>query len=146
MLVWAEIGEGVALAVGGLALAADLQSIVQPHLPSLKIWLGNYIPNLLPITSPISTVSASLYWANSNGNGWRLATYDEIISQNGLFVCLSDKGTNGALFVDYTPVPGSITRINEEMYKENYCRYLGTKEGWGDIVSGMNYCKNVQFR
>jgi hypothetical protein len=147
MLVWAEIGEGVALTVAALVLAADVQAAAQPYLPSLKIWLGTAMQNTLPIVDPISTASSSLYWATvPSSQTVTLATYDEILTQQGLFVCLSDQGTTGPLFMNYSPIPGSLTPVNEDSYKENYCRYLSAKEGWGDIVSGMDYCKNVKFR
>lgn len=77
---------------------------------------------------------------------YSLATYNEILTQKGLFVCLSDKGTTGFLAIDYTPIPGSLTPINEDAYKESYCRYLSVKQGWSDIVSGMDYCKNVKYK
>jgi hypothetical protein len=145
LLVWAELGEGVALTVAALALAADVQSAAQPYLPSLKIGLGNAIQNTLPIADPISTDSSSLYWASMpTYNGYSLATYDEILTQKGLFVCLSDQGTSGFLSINSTPVPGSLTSINEDAYKDNYCRYLSVEQGWSDIVSGMDYCKNVK--
>jgi hypothetical protein len=147
LLVWAELGEGVALTVAGLALAADVQSAAQPYLPSLKIWLGNVIQTILPIMDPISTDSSSLYWASMpTYNGYSLATYDEILTQKGLFVCLSDQGTSGFLSVNSTPVPGSLTSVNEDAYKEDYCRYLSVEQGWSDIASGMDYCKNVKYR
>jgi hypothetical protein len=148
LLVWAELGEGVALTVAAVALAADVQAAAQPYLPSLKLWLKNAIQNTLPIADPISTASSSLYWASMpTYDGYSLATYDEILTQKGLFVCLSDQGSSsGSLFINSSPVPGSLTPINEDAYKENYCRYLSVDQGWSDIVSGMDYCKNVKYR
>lgn len=147
LLVWAEIGEGVVVTVAALALVADLRAAVQPYLPSLKIWLRNGIQNLLPMADPISTASSSLYWASMpTYTAYSLATYNEILTPKGLFVCLSDKGTTGFLAIDYTPIPGSLTPINEDAYKESYCRYLSVKQGWSDIVSGMDYCKNVKYK
>ncbi|NYH27673.1 hypothetical protein [Paraburkholderia bryophila] len=91
--------------------------------------------------------SSSLYWASMpTYAAYSLATYNEILTQKGLFVCLSDKGTTGFLAIDYTPIPGSLTPINEDAYKESYCRYLSVKQGWSDIVSGMDYCKNVKYK
>jgi hypothetical protein len=52
LLVWAEIGPGAAAVVGGLILAADLQSSFQPYINSTKIWLGNYMTNLLRVSNP----------------------------------------------------------------------------------------------
>ncbi|RDK00156.1 hypothetical protein [Paraburkholderia lacunae] len=149
LLVWAEIGPGAAAVVGGLVLAADLQSSFQPYIKSTKIWLGNYMSRLLQVSNPPSVASASLYWSSLGaGSGDMLASYNEILTQKGLFFCLSDKGTvsGGGLFPMGTPVPGSFTQVNEDQYKENYCRYLSVKQGWSDIVSGMDYCKNVKFR
>ncbi|MEA3088495.1 MAG: hypothetical protein QOC89_6192 [Paraburkholderia sp.] len=147
VLALAEIGPGVAAVIGGLALAADLQSAFQPYINSAKIWLGNYMSNLLQISQPVSVASASLYWSSlQTGSGYVLASYDEILTQKGLFVCLSDKGILGTgLRPIATPVPGSFTPVNEDQYKENYCRYLSVEQGWSDIVSGMDYCKNVKF-
>ncbi|CAE6741201.1 hypothetical protein [Paraburkholderia domus] len=148
VLVLAEIGPGAAVAIGALVLAADLQSTFQPYINSAKIWLGNYMSNLLQISQPASVASASLYWSSlQTGSGYVLASYDEILTQKGLFICLSDKGVSGTgLMPMATPVPGSFTPVNEAQYKENYCQYLSVKQGWSDIVSGMDYCKNVQFR
>lgn len=148
VLVLAEIGPGAAAVISGLVIAADLQSAFQPYLNSAKIWLGNYMSNLLQISQPVSVASASLYWASlQTGSGYILASYDEILTQKGLFICLSDKGASGGgLFPLGTPVPGSFTPVNEDQYKENYCRYLSVEQGWSDIVSGMDYCKNVKFR
>jgi hypothetical protein len=79
--------------------------------------------------------------------GYDLATYDEILTQQGMFVCLSGKGVSGSSLIPLaTPVPGSFTSIDEALYKEKYCRYLSVKEGWSDIVSGMDYCKNVKYK
>jgi hypothetical protein len=148
VLVLAEIGPGAAAAIGALVLAADLQSAFQPYIGSAKIWLGNYMSNLLKISQPASVASASLYWSSLGaGSGYVLASYDEILAQKGLFICLSDKGVSGSgLMPMATPVPGSFTPVNEDQYKENYCRYLSVEQGWSDIVSGMDYCKNVKFR
>lgn len=147
VLVLAEIGPGTAAVIGGLVLATDLQSSFQPYLNSAKLWLGNYMANLLQISQPISVASASLYWSSlQSGSGYTLASYNKILIQNGLFVCLSDKGVSGkGLMPMATPVPGSFTPVNEDQYKENYCRYLSVEQGWSDIVSGMDYCKNVKF-
>ncbi|MFM0730124.1 hypothetical protein PQQ52_06455 [Paraburkholderia sediminicola] len=148
LLVWAEIGPGAAAVVGGLVLAADLQSSFQPYINSTKIWLGNYMTNVLQVSNPPSVASASLYWSSlGTESGYVLASYNEILTQKGLFVCLSDKGVSGSgLFPMATPVPGSFTPVNEDQYKENYCRYLSVEQGRSDIVSGMDYCKNVKFR
>jgi hypothetical protein len=147
VLVLAEISPGAAAVVSGLIIAADLQSIFQPYINSVKIWLGNYLSNLLQISQPVSVASASLYWASlQTGSGYVLASYDEILTQKGLFICLSDKGISGTgLRPIATPIPGSFTPVNEDQYKENYCRYLSVEQGWSDIVSGMDYCKNVKF-
>jgi hypothetical protein len=147
VLAIAEIGPGAAAVIGGLALAADLQSAFQPYINSAQIWLGNYMSNLLQISQPVSVASASLYWSSlQTGSGYILASYDEILAQKGLFVCLSDKGVLGkGLMPMATPIPGSFTPVNEDQYKENYCRYLSVEQGWSDIVSGMDYCKNVKF-
>jgi hypothetical protein len=147
VLVLAEISPGAAAVVSGLIIAADLQSIFQPYINSVKIWLGNYLSNLLQISQPVSVASASLYWASlQTGSGYVLASYDEILTQKGLFICLSDKGISGTgLRPIATPIPGSFTPVNEDQYKENYCRYLSVEQGWRDIVSGMDYCKNVKF-
>jgi len=148
VLVLAEIGPGATAAIGALALAADLQSAFQPYLSATKIWLGNYMSNKLQISQPASVAGASLYWSSlGTGSGYSLASYNEILTQKGLFVCLSDKGVSGSgLIPTETPVPGSFTPVNEDQYKENYCRYLSAKQGWSDIVSGMDYCKSVKFR
>ncbi|MFM0641373.1 hypothetical protein PQQ63_32240 [Paraburkholderia metrosideri] len=148
LLVWAELGVGAAAVVGGVVMAADLQSSFQPYINSAKIWLGNYMANTLQVSKPASVASASLYWSSlQTGSGYILASYDEILTQKGLFVCLSDKGASGGgLFPLETPVPGSFTPVNEDQYKENYCQYLSVEQGWSDIVSGMDYCKNVKFR
>ncbi|MFM0202736.1 hypothetical protein PQR53_23030 [Paraburkholderia fungorum] len=147
VFVLAEIGPGTAAVIGGLVLAADLQSAFQPYMNSAKIWLGNYMSNLLQISQPVSVASASLYWSSlQTGSAYTLASYNEILTQNGLFVCLSDKGVSGkGLMPMATPVPGGFTPVNEDQYKENYCRYLSVEQGWSDIVSGMDYCKNVKF-
>lgn len=147
VLVLAEIGPGAAAVISGLVLAADLQSAFQPYINSATIWLGNYMSNLLQISQPVSVASASLYWSSlQTGSGYILASYDEILTQKGLFICLSDKGVSGkGLMPMATPVPGSFTPVNEDQYKENYCRYLSVEQGWSDIVSGMDYCKNVKF-
>ncbi|ASL48404.1 hypothetical protein bAD24_III13465 [Burkholderia sp. AD24] len=147
LLVWAEIGEGVALTVAAVALAADVQAAVKPYLPALQFWLANVIERALPLSDPISTASSSLYWASMpTYTGYSLATYDEILTQKGLFVCLSDKGRTGSLAIDSTPVPGSLTPVSEDAYRESYCRYLSVKQGWSDMVSGMDYCKNFTAR
>lgn len=148
LIVWAEIGPGAAAAIGALALAADLQSAFQPYVNATKMWLGNYMSNAVQLSKPASVASASLYWSSSpDYTGYTLASYSEIMTQKGLFVCLSDKGSSGnTLFPLATPVPGSFTPVDEALYKENYCRYLSVKEGWSDIVSGMDYCKNVKYR
>ena len=148
LLVWAEIGPGAAAVVGGLILAADLQSSFQPYINSTKIWLGNYMTTLLQVSNPPSVASASLYWSSlGTGSGYVLSSYNEILTQKGMFVCLSDKGVSGSGLIPMgTPVPGSFTPVNEDQYKENYCRYLSVEQGWSDIVSGMDYCKNVKFR
>jgi hypothetical protein len=148
LLVWAEIGPGAVAAIAAVSLAADLQSSFQPYLSNTKVWLGNYMSNLMQVSNPASVASASLYWsAPATHTGYMLASYDEILTQKGLFVCLSDNGVSGAALMPLqTPIPGSFTPVNEDQYKENYCRYLSVEQGWSDIVSGMNYCKNVQFR
>ncbi|ANB75166.1 hypothetical protein AYM40_22385 [Paraburkholderia phytofirmans OLGA172] len=148
LFVWAEIGPGAAAAIGALVLAADLQSAFQPYINFARMWLGDYMESLLQVSKPVSVASASLYWSSLEpGSGYVLASYNEILTQKGLFVCLSDKGfSGGALMPMGTPIPGSFTPVNEEQYKENYCRYLSVKEGWSDIVNAMDYCKNVTFR
>jgi hypothetical protein len=140
MLAWAEIGPGVGLTIAGLALAADLQTAAQPYLSSLKIWLGNTITTYLPIEDPISTASSSLYWATLPPNtGRSLATYNEVLSQNGLFVCLGDQGTAGQfVFPLNTPVPGSLTPVNEAAYKQNFCAFENS-------IAAREYCIN-QFK
>src|SRR5258708_14211356 len=90
VLVLAEIGPGAAAIISGLVLAADLQSAFQPYINSATIWLGNYMSNLLQISQPVSVASASLYWSSlQTGSGYILASYDEILTQKGLFICLS---------------------------------------------------------
>lgn len=148
VLVWAEIGPGAAAAVSGLALAADLQSSFQPYLNSAKVWLGNYISNLTQLSNPASVASASLYWSAplpELSTSYALASYDEVMAQNGRFVCLSDKGTPGnLLFPLATPVPGSYTPVDEDMYKDAYCRSLA--DPTTDLDAWLPYCKTVMVR
>jgi len=146
LLVWAEIGPGAAAAIGAVALAADLQANFQPYMSAARIWLGNYMSNFLQVSNPASVASSSLYWsAPSTYTGYTLATYDEIMGTNSLFVCLSDKGVTGASLVPLaTPVPGSYTPINEDQYKEAYCRSLA--QPTTDLDFWLPYCKTEMVR
>lgn len=148
MLVWAEIGVGAAAAVSGLTLAADLQSSFQPYLKSARVWLGNYIFNLAQVSKPASTAGASLYWSAplpEVSTSYTLASYDEVMAQNGRFVCLSDKGTSGnSLFPLPTPVPGSLTPVDEDRYKDAYCRSLADPTTNLDIW--LPNCKTVMVK
>jgi hypothetical protein len=148
LLVWAEIGPGAVAAISAVSLAADLQSSFQPYMSSAKIWLGNYMSNLVQISQPASIASASLYWAApSDFSGYMLASYDEIMTTKGMFVCLSDDQTSGGILrPSTTPVPGSFTPVSEAQYKENYCRYLGEQASTTDMASWLDYCMNVKFR
>ncbi|HEX7910273.1 MAG TPA: hypothetical protein VF534_19585 [Paraburkholderia sp.] len=148
LLFWAEVGPGGAAAVGGLALAADLQSSFQPYMNAAKVWLGNYISNLVQVSRPASIASASLYWSAplpEVSTTYTLLSYDEITAQKARFICLSDKGTPGnSLFPLATPVPGSLTPVNEDMYKDAYCRSLA--DPTTDPASWLPYCKSVMVR
>lgn len=148
LLVWAEIGPGTAAAIGALALAADLQSSFQPYISSAKAWLGTLLANILQLSKPASIASASLYWGSvGDGSGYNLYSYDEIMANRGLFVCLSDSMTSGGILrISGTPVPGSFTPVSEAQYKASYCRYLYDKTGGSDLVSWMPYCESTMFR
>jgi hypothetical protein len=148
LLVWAEIGPGAAAAIGAVALAADLQTNFQPYMSSAKAWMGNLLSNTLQLSSPASVASSSLYWGSTiPGQGWNLYSYDELMSANGLFVCMTDDQTTGTMLrISGSPIPGSFTPIDESSYKQNYCSYLQQQEGWSDIESGMMYCMGSRFR
>lgn len=139
VLALSEIGVSIAVGVG--ALAADLLSSLGPYLNSIKMYAASFLPDLVPMDPPISTKSSNLYWA-SLGNGLQLATYDEIMSQNyGKFTALVDKANSGkSLFTWGSPVPGSITPIDEQQYRSDYCNRKGQIEGWADVKNAMDYC------
>lgn len=145
VLVLAEIGPAAAIGLSALVLSADLQAIFTPYVKSLTTWMRIVPLNLAP---PVSTASSSLYWSTFvDGTGYRLATYDEVIINKGLFICMSNKQVVGGAGVSPygSPVPGSLTPVNEAEYKKNYCKYLGDMQQVSDWTSWMDYCENTKF-
>ncbi|MGF6771274.1 hypothetical protein P3T18_003753 [Paraburkholderia sp. GAS199] len=148
VFVLAEIGPGAAITINAIVMSSDLQSGFQPYITSAKVFLGNLLSNLIGLTRPASTASSSLYWGTINAEaGYGLYSYDEIMFAKGLFICMSDHGTSGTTFFPRgTPVPGSITPINEDAYKDDFCRNLAKEQGWSDVESGVAFCKSSTYQ
>jgi hypothetical protein len=147
VLALAEIAPEIVVGLSALALASDLQSLLSPYINSLVLWMKT-LP--LDFTPPVSKVSSSLYWSSfEDGNGFGLATYDEIMINKGLFVCMSDRGiTTGVGVLPYqSPIPGSFTPVDEAQHKKNYCKYLGGKNNVApeNLPSWMTYCENTKY-
>ncbi|CAB3751558.1 hypothetical protein [Paraburkholderia humisilvae] len=145
LLAWAEIGAGVAAGVSGLVLSADLVNEFTPYMNSLIMYGQGFLPKYLSMDPPIATETSNLYWARI-GRDAQLATYDEIMSSiDNEFMCLEDSMKNGwALLPRGSCIPGSITPVDEAMYRTNYCNRRLEVEQWSDVVSGMYYCTQYE--
>ncbi|WP_433696251.1 hypothetical protein [Paraburkholderia phenoliruptrix] len=145
LLIWAEVGPEAVAAISAFAMASDLYTSFKPYLSTAKIWLNNALGNSMQLTKPASVATAPLYWG-TNGSlevagGYNLLSYDEIMSTKGLFACLTDQGmSNSALKLMGNVIPGSLTPVNDDMYRRDYCEYLYKKSGGTDHVSWMDYC------
>ncbi|PTQ95970.1 hypothetical protein C8K18_11069 [Paraburkholderia sp. GV068] len=145
LLFWAEVGPEAMLVISAFAMTADLYSAFTPYVNTARIWLANALGNSMQITKPASVATAPLYWG-CNGtfdtpSGYNLLGYDEIMGTKGLFACLTDQGmSNGALKIMGNPIPGSLTPVNDDSYRRDYCEYLQQKSGGTDYVSWMGYC------
>ncbi|NPT38707.1 hypothetical protein [Paraburkholderia xenovorans] len=148
ILALAEIGPTAAIAISAVVLASDLQSAFQPYLNSTSALLGRLLASQIQLTKPASTASCSLYWGNTVvGSGYGFYTYDEIMSAKGLFVCMTDNGASGqTFFIRGSPVPGSLTPVGEDAYKDAFCRNLAKEQGWSDVESGVAFCKSVTYK
>ncbi|MBN3762358.1 hypothetical protein [Burkholderia sp. Ac-20365] len=141
VLALSEIGVSIAVGVGAMVLAADLLNSLGPYLDMLKMYAETLLPDVVPMDPPISTKSSNLYWASLR-DGPQLATYDEIMSVNdGKFKALADVAKSGKSLLPYgSLVPGSITPVDEQQYRGDYCNRKGQIEGWADVKAAMDYC------
>jgi hypothetical protein len=140
-LAWAELGAAAAVGVYALVLAADLVNVFAPYMNSLSMYGQLWLPKYLPMDPPIVTDTSNLHWARFESK-WQVATYEEIMSSvENAFICLDDMSKSGwALVPVGSCIPGSITPIDENAYRENYCNRKREVEQWSDTISGMYYC------